>query len=171
MLTDRDELCFSDATELARRIARRELSSREVMEAHLSRVERENPVLNAIVTLHPEEALAAADRADEAQRRGVTLGPLHGLPVAHKDTFHTRGMRTTFGSPLFRDFVPNLDSIVVERQRSAGAILIGKTNVPEFAAGSQTFNTVFGATRNPYDLTKTCGGSSGGELGNVGLAD
>ncbi len=176
MLADRDELCFSDATELARRIARREVSAREVMEAHLARVERENPVLNAIVTLHAEEALAAADRADAAQRRGEALGPLHGLPVAHKDLFHTRGMRTTFGSPLFRDFVPTLDSIVVERQRSAGAIAIGKTNIPEFAAGSQTFNTVFGATRNPYDFTKTCGGSSGGAAvalatGMVALAD
>src|ERR1700681_2250043 len=106
MLTDRDELCFTDATELAGRIARRELSAREVMEAHLARVERENPVLNAIVTLHADEALAAAGRADEAQQRGAALGPLHGLTVAHKDTFHTRGMRTTFGSPLFRDFLP-----------------------------------------------------------------
>src|ERR1700688_4035581 len=116
-----DELCFFDATELARRIARRDVSAREVMEAHLARVERENPVLNAIVTLHAKEALAAAGRADEAQRRGEPLGPLHGLPVADKDLFPPSGMRTTFGSPLFRDFVPRVDSIVVERQRSAGA--------------------------------------------------
>src|SRR5260370_20391954 len=122
MLTDRNELCFSDATDLARGMARRELPAREVMEAHLARVERENPVLNAIVTLHSEEALEAADRADEAQRRGVALGPLHGLPVAHKDLFHTRGMRTTFGSPLFRDFVPKPDRIVVERPRTAAAL-------------------------------------------------
>jgi amidase len=171
-----DELCFLDAAELARRIARRELSAVEVMRAHLERIDRLNPSLNAIVTLDAEAGLAAAVRADEAVRRGDALGPLHGLPVAHKDLFHTRGMRTTFGSPLFRDFVPKVDSIVVERQRAAGAITIGKTNMPEFAAGSQTFNTVFGATRNPYDGTKTCGGSSGGAAvalatGMVALAD
>src|ERR1035437_7403527 len=93
---------------------------------------------------------------------GEELGPLHGLPVAHKDLFVTRGMRTTFGSPIFKDFVPAVDSIIVERQRRAGAISIGKTNVPEFGAGSQTFNTVFGNTRNPYDVSKACGGGSGG---------
>ena len=91
-----------------------------------------------------------------------TLGPLHGLPVAHKDLLETRGIRTTFGSPLYKDYIPTEDDLVVERMRRAGAITIGKTNTPEFGAGSQTFNTVFGATRNPYDLTKTCGGSSGG---------
>ena len=90
------------------------------------------------------------------------LGPLHGLPVAHKDLFETRGIRTTFGSPIYKDYVPAADDIVVERMRRAGAIIVGKTNTPEFGAGSQTFNKVFGATRNPYDLTKTCGGSSGG---------
>ena len=90
------------------------------------------------------------------------LGPLHGLPVAHKDLLETRGIRTTFGSPLYKDYIPAEDDIVVERMRRAGAITIGKTNTPEFGAGSQTFNKVFGATRNPYDLTKTCGGSSGG---------
>ena len=96
------------------------------------------------------------------QARGEKLGPLHGLPVAHKDLLETRGIRTTFGSPLFKDYIPTEDNIVVERMRRAGAIIVGKTNTPEFGAGSQTFNTVFGATRNPYDLTKTCGGSSGG---------
>jgi amidase len=103
-----------------------------------------------------------AKRADEMQARGEKLGPLHGLPVAHKDLIDTRGIRTTFGSPLFKDNVPSEDDIVVERMRVAGAIIVGKTNTPEFGAGSQTFNSVFGATRNPYDLTKTCGGSSGG---------
>jgi amidase len=108
--------------------------------------------------------MAAADaaKADEMQARKETLGPLHGLPVAHKDLLETRGIRTTFGSPLYKDNIPTEDDLVVERMRRAGAIIIGKTNTPEFGSGSQTFNTVFGATRNPYDLTKTCGGSSGG---------
>ena len=96
------------------------------------------------------------------QAHGEKLGPLHGLPVAHKDLLETKGIRTTFGSPLFKDYIPTEDNIVVERMARAGAITIGKTNAPEFGAGSQTFNKVFGATRNPYDLTKTCGGSSGG---------
>jgi amidase len=170
------DLCFLSATELVRRIAAKEVSASEVMAAHLARIERVNPRLNAIVTLHAEEALASARRADEAQARGEELGPLHGLPVAHKDSFLTRGMRTTFGSPIFKDFVPDEDSVVVERQRRAGAIAVGKTNMPEFAAGSQTFNEVFGVTRNPYDESKTCGGSSGGAAvalacGMVALAD
>jgi amidase len=107
-------------------------------------------------------AAAAAAKADEKQARGETLGPLHGLPVAHKDLLDTRGIRTTFGSPLYKDNIPTEDDIVVERMGRAGAITIGKTNTPEFGSGSQTFNAVFGATHNPYDLTKTCGGSSGG---------
>ena len=107
-------------------------------------------------------AAAAAAKADEMQARRQKLGPLHGLPVAHKDLMETRGIRTTFGSPLYRDYIPTEDDLVVERMRRAGAITIGKTNTPEFGAGSQTFNTIFGATHNPYDLTKTCGGSSGG---------
>ena len=154
----------------------KEVSAREVTEAHLARIELVNPRLNAIVTLHADEALAAARRADEAHARGEALGLLHGLPVAHKDLFLTRGLRTTFGSPIYSDFIPDHDSLVVERQRRAGAITLGKTNTPEFGAGSQTFNTVFGATRNPYAPSKTCGGSSGGAAvalatGMVALAD
>ena len=100
--------------------------------------------------------------ADEAIARGGPVGVLHGLPVAHKDLVDTAGIRTTLGSPFYRDNVPTRDALIVTRMRAAGAITVGKTNTPEFGAGSQTFNTVFGATRNPYDLTKTCGGSSGG---------
>jgi amidase len=171
-----DELCFLSARELLRRIRAKDVSAAEVMAAHLARIERVNPAVNAIVTLHADEATAAARRADEALACGDEVGALHGLPVAHKDLFCTRGMRTTFGSPIYREFVPDVDSIVVERQRRAGAIAIGKTNVPEFGAGSQTFNTVFGSTRNPYDPSKTCGGSSGGAAvalacGMVPLAD
>ena len=171
-----DDLCFLPATELVRQLRAKALSAREVMAAHLDRIASENPRLNAIVTLDAEGALAAARRADDALARGAVPGPLHGLPVAHKDTVLTRGMRTTFGSPVFADFVPDVDAAVVERQRAAGAISVGKTNVPEFAAGSQTFNPVFGATHNPYDPSKTCGGSSGGAAvalatGMVALAD
>jgi amidase len=155
-------LCDLTAAEMARRLRAGELSAREVMQAHLDRIADRNPRLNAIVTLDPERAIDGAQRADEALARGAAAGPLHGLPVAHKDLALTRGMRTTFGSPLFRDFVPDQDSLIVERLRAAGAIAIGKTNTPEFGAGSQTFNPVFGATLNPYDDTKTCGGSSGG---------
>jgi amidase len=155
-------VCFMSTVEMARLIREKKLSAREALAAHLTQIERVNPKVNAIVTLVAELASAAAARADEMQARGETLGPLHGLPVAHKDLLETRGIRTTFGSPLFKDNVPAEDDIVVERMRRAGAITIGKTNTPEFGAGSQTFNTVFGATHNPYDLTKTCGGSSGG---------
>ena len=170
------ELCFLDATELARRIAGKTVSAFDVMRAYLEQIADVNPALNAIVTLHAEQALAAARNADAAQARGERLGPLHGLPVAHKDLFLTRGMRTTFGSPLFANFVPDVDSLIVERQHMAGAIPVGKTNIPEFGAGSQTFNTVFGATRNPYNRARTSGGSSGGAAvalaaGMVALAD
>ncbi len=156
------EICFLSAVEMARLIRTKKLSAREVLAAHLKQIEHVNPKVNAIVTLVPEMAAEAAAKADEMQARNETLGPLHGLPVAHKDLMETRGIRTTFGSPLFKDYVPHEDDMVVERMRRAGAITIGKTNTPEFGAGSQTFNKVFGATHNPYDLTKTCGGSSGG---------
>ena len=156
------ELCFSTATDLAGRIATKDVSAREVMTAHLSQIERVKPEVNAIVTLAAERAMTAAAKADEALARDKPTGPLHGLPVAHKDLIPTKGIRTTLGSRVFAEQVPDHDGLIVERLRDAGAITIGKTNTPEFGAGSQTFNTVFGKTRNPYDLTKTCGGSSGG---------
>ncbi|WP_077193999.1 amidase [Streptomyces lydicus] len=157
-----DALHHLDATDLAARLRRREISAREVVQAHLDRIERVNPAVNAIVTLDAEGALAAAAEADARLVRGVEVPPLHGLPIAFKDTHLTRGMRTTFGSPLFADHVPDEDDVVVDRLQRAGAIRLGKTNVPEFAAGSHTFNRVFGTTRNPYDLTRSAGGSSGG---------
>ena len=163
-----ETICELSAASMARRIRAGELSAREVTEAHLRRIGEVNPRVNAIVTLVAEKALDAAAEADESQARGAALGPLHGLPVVHKDLQPTKGIRTTWGSPLFRDFVPEADSLLVERTRAAGAITLGKSNTPEFGAGSQTFNRVFGATRNPWDLTKTCGGSTGG--GAVSLA-
>jgi amidase len=163
------EICFLTATELARRIGTRELSAREVAEAHLAQIERVNPKMNAIVTLTAEEAMTHAHAADEALTRSEEVGPLHGLPVAHKDLFPTKGVRTTFGSLVYEDFVPDHDALIVERLRNAGVISVGKTNTPEFGTGSQTFNEVLGETLNPYDTTKTCGGSSGGGCGGVGL--
>jgi amidase len=161
--SQRDELCFHDARGLAELIAERAVSAVDVMEAFLARIERLNALTNAIPTLRPRaELLADAAAADQALARDRAVGPLHGLPIAIKDLSLTRGLRTTFGSRIYRNFVPTADDLYVERIRRAGAIVIGKTNTPEFGAGSQTFNTLFGATRNPYDLTRTCGGSSGG---------
>lgn len=170
------DLCFLPATELLRRIAARTVSARAVMSAHLAQIERINPRVNAIVTLVAEAALKQAAQADEALAAGTWLGPLHGLPVAHKDLQETKGLRTTYGSPIYQHFVPTFDALPIERMKAAGAICVGKTNTPEFGAGSQTFNAVFGATLNPYDVTRTCGGSSGGAAvalacGLVPLAD
>ena len=156
-----EELCDLSATELAARIRRKDVSARDVVSAHLARIERVNPKVNAIVTLVADRAMADAARADDLAKGG-TPGPLHGLPVAHKDLVDTAGIRTTRGSRFYRDTVPTRDALIVTRMRAAGAITVGKTNTPELGAGSQTFNDVFGATRNPYDLAKTCGGSSGG---------
>src|SRR5882672_5564139 len=157
------ELCFKDAVDLARMIRDKEVSASEVMTAFLSQIERVNPKVNAICSFIGEEAaLGASKKADEKLAGGEPVGPLHGLPHAVKDLALTEGMRTTFGSRIYKDFIPVEDALFVERLKGAGAIIIGKTNTPEFGAGSQTFNAVFGATRNPYDPTKTCGGSSGG---------
>lgn len=160
-------LCYLTATELALKIGSGEISAVETMEAHLAQIEKVNLQVNAIVTLVPELALEQARKADEKLAQGGKLGPLHGLPVAHKDLVPTKGIRTTFGSPIFQDFVPEHDALLVERIQNAGGISLGKTNTPEFGAGSQTFNQVFGATKNPYDLSKTCGGSSGGAAVSV----
>lgn len=158
-----DKLCFKDAVELARMIRQKEVSAVEVMKVFIARINRVNPKVNAICTFIGEEAaLRAAKAADERLANNEPLGPLHGLPHAVKDLVATAGIRTTQGSPIYRDFVPTEDALLVERLKAAGAIIIGKTNTPEFGAGSHTFNPVFGATRNPYDLAKTCGGSSGG---------
>src|ERR1039458_8299464 len=155
-------ICFLSATELVRRMRRKEISAREVLDAHLRQIEAVNPQVNAIVTLAADQAREQACHLDEEAARGRFGGPLHGLPIAHKDLNETKGIRTTFGSPIFKDYVPDFNTLLIDRIQNAGAITIGKTNTPEFGAGSQTFNPVFGATRNPWDLTKTCGGSSGG---------
>ena len=164
------------AVELARSLRNREVSAREVLAAHLARIEATDPAINAIVTLEPERALAQARAADEALVRGEPVGPLHGLPIAHKDLADTAGVRTTYGSSIYADHVPERDEPFVVRVREAGAIMLGKTNTPEFGAGSHTFNPVFGPTHNPYDRSKSAGGSSGGAAaalatGMVPIAD
>ena len=156
------DLCYLTATELARRIREKDVSAREVLDAHFAQIDRVNPTVNAIVSQVPDQAIATATAADEALARGDNVGVLHGLPIAHKDLVDTKGIVTTQGSLIYADHVPEEDALIVERLKTAGAVTLGKTNVPEFGAGSQTFNQVFGETLNPYDLTKTCGGSSGG---------
>jgi amidase len=151
-----------DAIALAGMLRRREVSVRDIVSAHIARIEAFDSAINAVVTRTFETALARAAQADEAVAGGQVLGLLHGLPVAHKDLTDTAGVRTTYGSPLFATHVPRRDSLVVQRMTRAGAISLGKTNVPEFGAGSHTVNPVFGATHNPYDLGRSAGGSSGG---------
>ena len=170
------DINFMTAVELAQRIRSKDVSCVEVMQAHLAQIDRVNPKVNAIVTYHPKQALEGAKAADDTLQRDNDVSVLHGLPVAHKDLVDTAGVRTTYGSPIFAEHIPQQDMLLVERLKQAGAISVGKTNTPEFGAGSQTFNEVFGATLNPYDLTKTCGGSSGGAAvalacGMVPIAD
>jgi len=150
------------ATEQAALLRSGAVSATELVREHLDRIASLNDSVNAIVTLLPERALAAAAEADRLRAAGAELAPLHGLPIAHKDLVDTAGVRTTYGSPSFRDHVPDADELLVTRLRAAGAIMVGKTNTPEWGAGSHTFNPVFGATRNPWDTSRTAGGSSGG---------
>lgn len=161
MPTPRD-LCFTPATDLLALYRRRAASPSEVLDAVLRRIDAVNPAVNAFVTLARAEAVRDARRATAAMKRGARLGPLHGIPVGIKDLTPTRGIRTTYGSTLHADHVPIEDALIVERMRAAGAVVLGKTNTPEFGFGPNTFNDVFGRTRNPWNLALTSGGSSGG---------
>ncbi len=159
------DLCEQSASTLSRMIAARQVAPSEVMAAHLDRIDAVNGAVNAVVSLRDRDALMAEARAaDDA----VPKGWLHGIPMAVKDLCATKGLRTTWGSPLFADFVPAADDLMPARMRGAGALFIGKTNTPEWGHGSHSFNPVFGVTRNPYDLARTAGGSSGGAA--AGLA-
>ena len=164
-----EELCFTPATKLVGLFARGTVSPLEVMQAVLERIERINPTLNAYCTVAGEQALADAKKATAlARRRGRRTPPLHGVPVSIKDLTPTKGIRTTWGSKIYEHHVPTEDALVVERLKAAGAIVVGKTNTPEFGAGANTFNEIFGPTRNPWNPALTCGGSTGG--GAVALA-
>ncbi|HET8577702.1 MAG TPA: amidase [Methylomirabilota bacterium] len=160
-MPDRD-LCFTPATELLRLYHARKASPLEVMQSVLARIDAVNPTLNAYVTVARESALAAARKATAALKRKSALPPLHGAPVSIKDLTPTKGIRTTWGSKIYEHHVPEEDALIVQRLKAAGAIVVGKTNTPEFGAGGNTFNAVFGATRNPWNPALTCGGSSGG---------
>ncbi len=156
------ELCDLSAIELRHLIGTKGISPVELLDSCIARVEAVNPTVNALVTPAFETAHTEAKKAESAVMSGEMLPPLHGVPLAVKDTNDTAGLRTTYGSPRHADHVPNQDAPIVARLKSAGAIVLGKTNVPEFGAGANTTNDVFGATRNPFDLQRTCGGSSGG---------
>jgi len=156
------DLGFMPATELAAAVKKKALSPVEIVETLLARIDKINPKVNAYCTVVPELARDAARKAEAEALRGGEIGPLHGVPVSVKDLTLTAGIRTTFGSKIFEHFIPEEDALIVQRLKAAGAIVIGKTNTPEFGAGANTYNAVFGATRNPWKLSHTCGGSSGG---------
>lgn len=156
------ELCSLDACSIVRKIHAKEISPVEVVEAALARIERLNPKVNAVCTVAADSARKAARTAEQLVISGGKLGPLHGIPVGIKDVTPTAGIRTTYGSRLYADHVPDHDAEIVRRLKAMGAIVIGKTNTPEFAAGANTFNEVFGATRNPWNVKLSAGGSTGG---------
>src|SRR2546425_5503678 len=158
-----DELVYTSATSLAQAIRGKLVSSQEVVEAYIHRIEAVNPQLNAIVQLTAEAALAQAREADAAQARGEIKGPLHGVPITIKDSFDTEGVISTAGTKGRASYVPQQDATAVARMRAAGAILLGKTNLPELSLAYESDNLVYGRTNNPYDLSRTPGGSSGGE--------
>jgi Asp-tRNA(Asn)/Glu-tRNA(Gln) amidotransferase A subunit family amidase len=162
-----DDICWMSAVDLAEAIGKRKLSPLEVVKNILDRIDALNPRINAFVTMTAETALAEAKAAEVAVSKGERLGPLHGVPVSIKDLIFTRGVRTTMGSKLYRDFVPDEDAVLVSRLKDAGAIVLGKTNTPEFGLKMLTDNLVFGATRNPWNLERSPGGSSGGAAGAV----
>jgi amidase len=156
------DVVFSSVRTLSQQLVSKQISSRELLDASFAQIDKHNPALNAIVTFDRDGAYANADAIDARRMRGDPTSPLAGLPIAIKDMEPVKGMRTTKGSPILKDWIPDYDTLMVERFRAHGLTIIGKTNTPEFALGSQTFNTLFGATKNPWDVSKTCGGSSGG---------
>ena len=161
-----EDICFLDAIDIAELIRVRDISPVEVMQSHIDRIDKVNPIINAVVTIAPD-AMENAKRAESAISRGDVLGPLHGVPFTIKDCFDTKSLRTTRGSNLFGDFLPSCDATVVKRLKKAGAILVGKTNTPEFAMWWETDNVIFGKTENPWMIGRTSGGSSGGEASAI----
>jgi len=161
--SDPVDIVMMDAASLESTIRSRSVSCVEVMNAYLDHIEKLNPKVNAIVALQDRPGLLAQARERDAQlARGESMGPLHGFPHAVKDMQPVKGIRSTSGSPILKEFVPTADSLMVERLRNAGAIIIGKTNTPEFGLGSHTYNPIYGVTRNAYDQSRSAGGSSGG---------
>jgi amidase len=168
--TTTNEIVMMTATDLSAAIRNKKVSCREVMNAYLDHIDRVNPQFNAIVTrVDRETLLKQSDSADADLAKGTVHGWMHGFPHAVKDLAFTKGIRTTLGSPVFENYTPTVDAIFVERLKSNGAIIIGKTNTPELGLGSQTYNAIFGVTRNAYDPSKTSGGSSGGASVSLAL--
>ncbi|MHA7280492.1 amidase [Arthrobacter sp. MDT2-2] len=163
----RTELHELSAVELTGAIRRRKVSAREALDAHFDRIDTVNRSINAVITEDREGAAALAEAADELTMSSADLPPLHGLPMTHKDTHNTKGLRTTQGSEALKDFVPTFDDLIIGRLKKAGVVTTGKTNVPEFAAGAHTFNELFGTTVNPYDTSRSAGGSSGGVAASI----
>ncbi|MHA7286608.1 amidase [Arthrobacter sp. MDT3-44] len=163
----RTELHELSAVDLTGAIRRRKVSAREALDAHFDRIDAVNGSINAVITQDREGAAALAEAADELTMSSADLPPLHGLPMTHKDTHNTKGLRTTQGSVAFKDFVPTFDDLIIGRLKKAGVVTTGKTNVPEFAAGAHTFNELFGTTVNPYDTSLSAGGSSGGVAASI----
>ena len=162
-----DDLCTLSATEMVAAVRAKEVSPVELTGAVLERIERLNPVVNAVVTVAAEQARTTARAAEQAVMRGDALGKVHGVPFTIKDLTETKGIRTTFGSKIFADHVPDEDAVLVERLRDAGGVLAGKTNTPQLGCKGVTDNLVFGTTLNPWDLSRTPGGSSGGAAAAV----
>ena len=158
--SDEQEICFCSAIELSSRARGGDISATEILKIFLNRIQRINPTLNAIVSIDEEQAYETARQLDAIPAASRRL--LHGVPMAVKDLAAARGFRMTMGSPIYKNYYPDTDELFVSRLRKVGVVILGKTNTPEFGAGSQTFNEVFGPTVNPYDTEKTCGGSSGG---------
>ena len=161
-LSGLSDLAYATTIEIADKIQKKEISSREALDYFLARVESLDKSINCVVTIDAERARAEADTADAALARGQSLGPLHGVPMTIKDSFQTKGMRTTSGAPELKDFTPEEDAWPVARLREAGAIIYGKTNLPIYAGDLQSYNEIFGTTNNPHDTSRTPGGSSGG---------
>ena len=164
------EIYYADAVQIAGLIRDKKLSPVEVLQAHLERIAQVNEGLNAVVRLD-DRALERARKAEKALSRGENWGPLHGVPFTIKDCFDTEGLRTTRGSLLFEDYVPGQDAVVVRRLKEAGGILVGHTNMPEFAFWWETGNRVYGRTVNPWNEERTCGGSTGGEAAALAAGD
>jgi Asp-tRNA(Asn)/Glu-tRNA(Gln) amidotransferase A subunit family amidase len=158
---NKDDICFSSACALADMIKRQEISASEVTELFIERIEKTNPIINAYCTTTFDIAREQAQQADEAIKNGE-IGLLTGVPTSIKDVVQTKGIRTTFGSKLYENYIPDMDEIVVQRLKDAGCVILGKTNTPEFGHKGVTENLIFGPTRNPWDLNRTTGGSSGG---------
>ncbi len=169
-MSNTDELTMLSAAQMVELVRRRQCSCTELMLAHLARIERLDPTINAFCTLVPDQALEAARQADTDIARGHPIRPLEGLPIALKDLTSTRGVRTTRGSRLFADHIPTTDSVIVQRMKAAGGIIVGKTNTPEFGHKGDTDNLLFGPTRNPWRTSHSAGGSSGGSAAAVAAA-